>query len=86
MTLISKIDKIILIVNELNGPVKACEIMTDRKERLKTLVDEHTIELVVHASGLSEATIKQHLRVKNPIHLHIAEKAIAQAEYVFKQL
>ena len=55
-----------------------------RQNRLKELVGQHGIECVALASGLTEGSLTQYLRVKIP--QSISENTVTQAETVLKGL
>jgi len=54
--------------------------MQQRQKDLRALVDEHGINLVALASGLSVATLRQYLRASSP---NIGYEPLAQAKVVF---
>jgi len=56
----------------------------NRQSRLQKLVNEYGAEDVALAAGYTDSTLAQYLRVKFP--MNIAEKAVLQAEGIFKQL
>ncbi len=78
-----KIARAIELVTMLNAAEHRDLLHKDRKERIKKLVDEHGVELVSVAAGLSLGTLLTYMNAKTP---KIGEKAVAQAEYVIKKL
>lgn len=73
---------IINALDEINCPERVQARMLNRQTRLQTLTDQYGITNVALASGLSEATLKQYLRVKRPT--VISEHCVEQAEKVFQ--
>lgn len=55
----------------------------ERRERLKKMVDEHGYDNTALAAGLSVNTLALYLRSKYP---PVSERAVAQAEYVFRNI
>ena len=55
-----------------------------RQNRLKELVGKHGIEFVALASGLTEGSLTQYLRVRTP--QSISENTVKQAETVLEGL
>lgn len=55
-----------------------------RQDRFKTLVASHGLEYVALAAGLTEGSLIQYLRVRNP--QSISENTVTQAEIILEGL
>mgnify|MGYP006883173795 CR=1 FL=1 len=80
MSRTDRIKKLLAEQNEIN--VQHAQNLKLQK-RLNILVHKYGEDEVALATELSVATIRQYLRTKNPI---IGDKAITQAEYIFKNI
>lgn len=74
--------QILHALNMLNSSERAREEQLDRQNILKELVDKYGAEHVALAAGLTESSLNQYLRVKNPV--NIGERSVNQAVAVFK--
>ena len=80
----TKREKIINRLSRYTGYEIEMAMRVDRQNRLKILVQQHDIESVALAGGLTVNTLKQYLRVKLPT--SIAETTVVQAETILKGL
>ena len=80
----TKREKIINRLSRYTGYEIEMAMRVDRQNRLKILVQQHDIESVALAGGLTVNTLKQYLRVKLPA--SIAETTVVQAETILKGL
>lgn len=59
------------------------ELAVERRERLEKLTNKHGYDNVALAAGLTVGSLSMYLRSKRP---SVSEKAVSQAEYVFRNL
>ncbi len=78
----TKLERIRQKADALNRPEAIAETMLSRQERLNALKEKHGMTAVSVASGLTESTLGQYLRVKNP--MTIGESAVLQAERILE--
>lgn len=81
MNIFKKIDK---LVEKRNSPDNLLKTQLERQERLRALVDEHGVQLVARAAGLTESSLAQYLRNKRPS--NIGEQSVINAEEIIAQL
>lgn len=80
------LDKIRELAMEYDqSTVKYTPAYDKNHQRLKELVDEHGIEAVSAATGLTMSTVQQHYR-NNYSTAMVSDDRIKKAEYVFSKL
>ena len=57
--------------------------MVRRQKKLKSLVDNHGIEMVALAGGYAESTLKQYLRAASP---NLGKDNLDKASFILKNL
>lgn len=72
------------ILKSINDPKKTLSRQCELQLILRELVSTWGIENVALASGLTESTLRQYIRVKKPS--TIGEQSVQQAVNVFNQL
>lgn len=75
--------KIEKLVTSLSSQEKQDELAIERRERLRKLTEKYGYDNVALAAGLSVGSLSMYLRSKRP---SVSEKAVSQAEYVFRNI